>query len=98
MDILEIRKFDYYIVFTDDHKNYICAYGYKKRPCILDFKYAVETLNQDKNLEETIPDFHDIFDFICFDVMSYKKFMKYMDKQEKKLKDINQNSNEEEKK
>lgn len=87
MAVLEIKKFDYYIVFTDDHKNYIAAYGYERRPSILEFKYAIETLSNDKHLSESIPGFHDIFDFICVDVMTYKKFMKYMDKQEKKSKE-----------
>lgn len=90
MDILEIKKFDYYLVFVDDRKNYIVAYGYNCRPSILEFKYAVETLSNDKHLEKSIPDFHQIIDFICFEVMSYKKFLKYMEKQEKKLKEENE--------
>lgn len=83
---LEIKDFEYYLVFTDDNDNYIMAYGYERKPAILEMKYAIETLTNDPDLSAAIPDFKKVIDYICFDVMTHKKFIKYMVKQEEKMK------------
>jgi hypothetical protein len=81
----EIREFEYYLIFMDDHGNYVNAYGYQQPPAIIDMKYAIETLSKEEDLIAAIPNFHNIIDYICFEVMTHKKFIKYMVKQEKKM-------------
>ncbi len=82
---LEIKEFEHYIVFKDSNDNYVMGYGYPDAPTILDMKYAFDTLSKDQELAAAIPDFHRVFDYISVDVMTHKKFIKYMGKQEEKL-------------
>ena len=82
---VEIKEFEYYIVFKDSNNNYIMGYGYPDTPSILDMKYAFDTLSKDQELVAAIPDFHHVFDYISVDVMKHKKFIKYMTEQEEKL-------------
>lgn len=84
-DSLTIKEFSYYLVFMDDKANYVMAYGYERKPGILEFKYAIDALVNDPELSAAIPDFHKIIDYICFDVMPHKKFIKYMNKWEEKM-------------
>ncbi len=84
-DAVEIKEFEYYIVFKDSNNNYIMGYGYPDAPTILDMKYAFDTLSKDQELVAAIPDFHRVFDYISVDVMKHKKFIKYMSEQEEKL-------------
>jgi hypothetical protein len=76
------KEFEYYLVFMDNNYNYVMAYGYNHKPSILEFKYAIETLSNDEELIVAIPNFKNIIDYVCFDVMSHKKFIEYMVQQE----------------
>ncbi len=82
---LQIKEFEYYLVFTDTNGNYIMAYGYNQKPAIMEMKYAIEALAKEEDLIVAIPNFHQIIDYICFDVMKHKKFIKYMTAQEEKM-------------
>ena len=44
-----------------------------------------EALAKEEDLISVIPNFHQIIDYICFDVMKHKKFIKYMTVQEEKM-------------
>ena len=93
INLNNIKKFNYYLVFMDQKENYITAYGYNERPIILEFKNALEQFSNEEDLKETIPNFENIIDFVCFDVMKYKKFIKYLEKQGKKAKKTEKKSN-----
>jgi|SaaInlStandDraft_4_1057021.scaffolds.fasta_scaffold20813_3 hypothetical protein len=80
-----IKEFDWYLVFHDDRGNYVMGYGYESKPAIMDMKYALDALAEDQELIAAIPDFHKVMDYICFGVMNYKKFAKYIVKQEEKM-------------
>ena len=82
---LQIKEFEYYLVFTDTNGNYMIAYGYNQKPAIMEMKYAIEALAKEEDLISVIPNFHQIIDYICFDVMKHKKFIKYMIAQEEKM-------------
>lgn len=84
-DNIEVKEFSHYIVFKDSNNNYVMAYGYEGAPAILDMKYAFESLGNDPELQVAIPDFHKVFDYITVDVMTHKKFMKYVAEQEEKM-------------
>ncbi len=81
---LIIKEFDYYIVFQDSNANYIIAYGYKSKPTVMDLKFAFEQIITEQDLNEVIPNFKQIVDYISIDIMQYDKFVKYMEKQESK--------------
>jgi len=66
----------------DDNENYLTAYGYDHKPAVIEFKYALDAMENDYDLSILIPNFSEIKDFICFEVMRYKKFVKFMKKQE----------------
>lgn len=83
--MFDIKEFEWYIVFKDSKNNYVMAYGYKDIPVILDLKYAFETLAKEEDLIHAIPDFHKIMDYICVDIMSHDKFIKYVETQENKM-------------
>lgn len=85
---MDIKDFEWYIVFMDSKENYVMAYGYSDRPAIIDMKYAFDALAKEDDLAVAIPDFHNIMDYVCVDVMSHKKFMKYMVDQEAKMKKL----------
>lgn len=87
-DNIEIKEFSHYIVFKDSKNNYIMAYGYADAPAILDMKYAFESLGNDPELQIAIPDFQKVFDYITVDVMTHKKFMKYVAEQEEKMQQL----------
>lgn len=82
---LSIKEFEYYLVFTDTNSNYIMAYGYTQKPAIMEMKYAIEALSQEQDLIAAIPNFHQVIDYVCFQVMKHKKFLKYMEEQEAKM-------------
>jgi len=78
---IEIKNFDYYIVFMDSNQKYIMAYGYDHIPSILEMKCAIETLSLDKDIALNIPNLEEVLDYICFYVMVYDEFITYMDNQ-----------------
>lgn len=82
---LKVKEFSHYIVFKDSNNNYVMGYGYEDSPTILDMKYAFDTLSKDPELVVAIPEFSRVFDYISVDVMTHKKFIKYMEEQEQKL-------------
>lgn len=75
------KEHAYYIIFKDDHNNYVAAYGFELPPNISEMNQAVEVLKQDPTLKENIPNFLDIIDYICFDVMTHAMFSIYMAQQ-----------------
>lgn len=77
-----MKDYEYYLVFMDDRSNFLTAYGYDHKPAIIEFKYALEALQNDKEVNSLIPNLMEIFDYICFETMTNKKFVKYMKKQE----------------
>ena len=89
------KEFEYYLVFMDDRSNYVMAYGYSHKPAIIEFKYAIEALSNDEELIIAIPNFKNIIDYICFEVMSHKKFIKFMVEQEKKMRKYDKKKNNE---
>lgn len=88
----EVKEFSHYIVFKDTNNNYVMAYGYEDAPVILDMKYAFDSLSKDAELAIAIPDFHKVFDYITVDVMTHKKFMKYVTEQEEKMQKMEKKS------
>jgi len=80
---LEIKEFEYYLVFMDSNKNYVISYGYEQLPAVIDLKYAFEQLAKEEDLASVIPDWKNQIDYVSVDIMNYNKFIKYMIKQEK---------------
>lgn len=81
---LEIKDFEYYLVFLDSKDNYVISYGYEERPAVIDIKYAFDQLPKEEDLKAAIPNLEKVFDYISVDIMNHDKFLKYMEKQEKK--------------
>jgi hypothetical protein len=81
--LVEIQKFDYYIVFMDSNSNYLVAYGYSKRPIVMDFLTAMKELSEDKELLLTIPNLKEIIDYVSFDVMEYDEFVEFFNMKDK---------------
>jgi hypothetical protein len=81
--LVEIQKFDYYIVFMDSNSNYLVAYGYSKRPIIMDFLTAMKELSEDKELLLTIPNLKEVIDYVSFDVMEYAEFVEFFNMKNK---------------
>lgn len=84
--LLEIKEFPYYIVFMDDKGQYVMAYGYNKKPAVVDMRVAIDTLSTEKDLIAAIPNFHEVMGYICVSIMKYKKFIKYIEDQEENFK------------
>jgi len=81
---LEIKDFEYYLVVMDSRQDYIISYGYEEFPLILDIKYAFEQIPKEPDLIAAIPDWQKVFDYASIEIMTHKKFIKYMLKQEEK--------------
>ena len=85
---LEMVEYNWYIVFMDQKGNYMIAYGYEEQPIIMEFKGALEQFAKEPDLIAAIQDFEKIVDLVCFEVMNHKRFVKYMEKQEKRAQKI----------
>lgn len=81
---LEIKEFEYYIVFQDSNSNYVIAYGYKQLPAVIDIKYAFDQVSKEPDLVSVIPEWQKQVDYVSVDIMNHKSFIKYMIKQEEK--------------
>lgn len=84
MDTQNLKEFNYYIVFMDHNSTYMMAYGYNEKPIIMEFMGAVEQFSKEQELKDAIADFEKIIDLVCFEVMDYDTFIKYIEEQEKK--------------
>ena len=80
---LEIKEFDWYLVFMDSHDNYVISYGYEQRPAVIDLKYAFGQVTKEEDLVAVIPDWKKQVDYVSVAIMDHEKFVKYMVKQEK---------------
>ena len=61
-NVLEVKKFKYYIVFMDTNGIYLTAYGYNEKPVVMNFFVAVKTLSEEKELAAVIPNFQEKID------------------------------------
>ncbi len=84
--VLEVKKFNYYIVFMDTNGIYLTAYGYDEKPVIMNFFVAVKQLSEEKDLAAAIPNFHEVIDYVGFEIMEYDDFIKYLDKDQQENK------------
>jgi len=85
---MDIKEFDYYLVFMDSNANYVISYGYETRPAVIDIKYAFEQVANEPDLVAAIPDWKTQLDYVSIETMNHKKFVKYMVEQEKKAKKV----------
>jgi len=89
---LEIKEFDWYVVFMDSAGTYVISYGYEQRPAVIDLKYAFEQVTKEPDLVQTIPEWKKQVDYVSVDIMNHKSFIKYMVKQEEIAKKLEKKS------
>jgi len=80
---LEIKEFEFYLVFMDSSQNYVISYGYEQRPAVIDLKYAFDQVSKEPDLVAVIPDWQKQVDYVSVETMNHKRFIKYMVEQEK---------------
>ncbi len=92
---MEIKEFNYYLVFMDSNSNYVISYGYEQRPAVIDLKYAFDQVSKEPDLAAVIPDWQKQIDYVSVDIMGHEKFVKYMVKQEKQAKKVDKKKKKE---